>query len=242
MVRDIAAMTGATVISEDAGVTLESIKPQDFGSAKKVVVGKKNTLIVGGSGDKKAVQARCDEIMGLVKNCTSDYDREKLQERLAKLVGGVAVIKVGAPTEVEMKERKDRVEDALNATRAAVDEGIVPGGGTALVRAGMVLAKLKLKDDTEQAGVAIIARAVEEPLKQIANNCGLEGTVVVEKVKEMKGSKGFNAATGEYVDLVKEGVIDPKKVTRIALQNAASVSGMLLTTECAISEAVAEED
>ncbi|MBU4192116.1 MAG: chaperonin GroEL, partial [Proteobacteria bacterium] len=237
MVRDIAAMTGASVISEDAGVTLESIKPEDFGTAKKVVIGKKNTLIVGGAGDKKAIKGRCDEISSLVRSSTSDYDREKLQERLAKLVGGVAVIKVGAPTEIEMKERKDRVEDALNATRAAVDEGIVPGGGTALIRAGKVLAKLKVEDDTEMAGIRIIARAVEEPLKQIANNCGLEGSVVVEKVKGLKGSMGFNAATGEYVDLVKEGVIDPKKVTRIALQNAASVSGMLLTTECAISEA-----
>jgi len=241
MVRDIAVMTGASVISEDAGVTLESIKPQDFGTAKKVVVGKKNTLIVGGAGDKKAITGRCEEINHLIRNATSDYDREKLQERLARLAGGVAVVKVGAPTEIEMKERKDRVEDALNATRAAVDEGIVPGGGTALVRAGKALAKLKPADDTEMAGVRIIARAVEEPLKQIANNCGLEGTVVVEKVKAMKGANGFNAATCQYVDLVKEGVIDPKKVTRIALQNAASVASMLLTTECAISEAPKEE-
>ena len=242
MVRDIAIMTGANVVSEDTAVTIESIKPEDFGTAKKVVIGKKNTLIVGGAGSKEVIERRCDEIMGLAKNASSDYDREKLQERLAKLVGGVAVIKVGAPTEIEMKERKDRVEDALNATRAAVDEGIVPGGGTALVRAGKGLAKLKGDNDTEQAGIAIIARAIEEPLKQIANNCGLEGTVVVEKVKNLKGNNGFNARTGEYVDLVKEGVIDPKKVTRIALQNAASVSSMLLTTECAISEAVVEED
>jgi len=242
MVRDIAIMTGANVVSEDTATTLESIQPGDFGSAKKVVISKKNTLIVGGTGDKAAVDARCDEINKMVMNASSDYDREKLQERLAKLVGGVAVVKVGAATEVEMKERKDRVEDALNATRAAVDEGIVPGGGTALVRAGKVLAKLKAGGDTEQAGVEIIARAIEEPLKQIANNCGLEGTVVVEKVKALKGNNGFNAATGEYIDLVKEGVIDPKKVTRIALQNAASVSSMLLTTECAISEAPVEEE
>jgi len=242
MIRDIAVMTGATPVSEDTATTLESIKPGDFGTAKRVVVGKKNTLIVGGAGDKKAIERRCEEISNMVANSTSDYDREKLQERLAKMVGGVAVIKVGAPTEIEMKERKDRVEDALNATRAAVDEGIVPGGGTALVRAGKVLAKLKAGGDTEQAGVEIIARAIEEPLKQIANNCGLEGTVIVEKVKEMKGDNGFNAATGEYVNLVKEGIIDPKKVTRIALQNAASVSSMLLTTECAVSEYVPEED
>ncbi|WP_207261966.1 chaperonin GroEL [Desulfovibrio sp. Huiquan2017] len=242
MVRDIAIMTGATPVSEDTAVTLESIRPEHFGSAKKIVVEKKNTLIVGGAGDKKAIELRCEEISNMVKNATSDYDREKLQERLAKMVGGVAVVKVGAPTEIEMKERKDRVEDALNATRAAVDEGIVPGGGTALVRAGKVLKTLKGADDTEQAGIEIIARAIEEPLKQIANNCGLEGSVIVEKVKNLKGNNGFNAATGEYTDLVKDGVIDPKKVTRIALQNASSVAGMLLTTECAISDYVADED
>ncbi|MGE4424595.1 MAG: chaperonin GroEL [Pseudodesulfovibrio sp.] len=242
MVRDIAIMTGATPVSEDTAVTLESIRPEHFGTAKKVVVDKKNTLIVDGAGDKKAIDARCEEISNMASNATSDYDREKLQERLAKMVGGVAVVKVGAPTEIEMKERKDRVEDALNATRAAVDEGIVPGGGTALVRAGKALKGLKGENDTEQAGIDIIARAIEEPLKQIANNCGLEGTVIVEKVKALKGNNGFNAATGEYADLVKEGVIDPKKVTRIALQNAASVSSMLLTTECAISDYVADED
>jgi len=242
MIRDIAIMTGATPVSDDTAVTLESIRPEHFGTAKKVVVGKKNTIIVDGAGDKKAIKSRCEEIANMAAASSSDYDREKLQERLAKMVGGIAVVKVGAPTEIEMKERKDRVEDALNATRAAVDEGIVPGGGTALVRAGVGLAKLKGADDTEQAGIEIIARAIEEPLKQIANNCGLEGTVVVEKVKNLKGNNGFNAATGEYVDLVKAGVIDPKKVTRIALQNAASVSSMLLTTECAISEYVADED
>ena len=242
MIRDIAIMTGATPVSEDTATTLDSIQPGDFGSAKKIVVGKKNTLIVGGKGNKKAIEARCEEISNMAANATSDYDREKLQERLAKMVGGVAVVKVGAPTEIEMKERKDRVEDALNATRAAVDEGIVAGGGTALVRAGKALEKLKAGSDTEQAGVSIIARAIEEPLRQIANNCGLEGTVVVEKVKALKGDNGFNAATGEYVNLVKEGVIDPKKVTRIALQNAASVSAMLLTTECAVSEAVLEDE
>nr|WP_321512921.1 chaperonin GroEL [uncultured Pseudodesulfovibrio sp.] len=242
MIRDIAIMTGATPVSEDTAVTLESIQPNDFGTAKKVVVDKNNTLIVDGAGDKEAVTRRCEEIMNMANNASSDYDREKLQERLAKMVGGVAVIKVGAPTEIEMKERKDRVEDALNATRAAVDEGIVAGGGTALVRAGKALAKVKGANTTEQAGVDIIARAIEEPLRQIANNCGLEGTVIVEKVKALKGNNGFNAATGEYTDLVKAGVIDPKKVTRIALQNAASVASMLLTTECAISEAVIEED
>ena len=242
MVRDIAIMTGANVVSEDTAVTLDSIKPDDFGTAKKVVVGKKNTVIVEGAGSKEVVERRCEEINNMIVNAASDYDREKLQERLAKLVGGVAVVKVGAPTEIEMKERKDRVEDALNATRAAVDEGIVPGGGTALVRAGRVLETLKGNNDTEQAGISIIARAIEEPLKQIANNCGLEGTVVVEKVKKLEGSNGYNARTNEYVDLVEAGVIDPKKVTRIALQNAASVSSMLLTTECAISEAVEDED
>nr|WP_321259344.1 chaperonin GroEL [uncultured Pseudodesulfovibrio sp.] len=242
MIRDIAIMTGATPVSEDTAVTLESIQPNDFGTAKKVVVDKNNTLVVDGAGDKEVVARRCEEIMNMVNNASSDYDREKLQERLAKMVGGVAVIKVGAPTEIEMKERKDRVEDALNATRAAVDEGIVAGGGTALVRAGKALAKVKGANDTEQAGVDIVVRAIEEPLRQIANNCGLEGTVIVEKVKALKGNNGFNAATGEYTDLVKAGVIDPKKVTRIALQNAASVSSMLLTTECAISEAVVEDE
>ncbi|MBI9081263.1 MAG: chaperonin GroEL [Pseudodesulfovibrio sp.] len=242
MIRDIGIMTGANVVSEDTAVTLESIKPEDFGTAKKVVIEKKNTLIVSGAGSKEAIDRRVEEITNLAKNATSDYDREKIQERLAKMVGGVAVIKVGAPTELEMKERKDRVEDALNATRAAVDEGVIPGGGTALVRAGKVLEKLKGANDTEQAGIAIIARAIQEPLRQIANNCGLEGTVVVEKVKALKGNNGFNAYTGEYTDLVAAGVIDPKKVTRIALQNAASVSSMLLTTECAISEAIAKED
>ncbi|WFS63026.1 chaperonin GroEL [Pseudodesulfovibrio thermohalotolerans] len=242
MIRDIAIMTGATPVSEDTAVTLDSIRPEHFGTARKIVVGKKNTIIVDGAGEKEAIKNRCDEIANMVKNATSDYDREKLQERLAKLVGGVAVVKVGAATEIEMKERKDRVDDALNATRAAVDEGIVPGGGTALVRAGKVLKALKLDDDTEQAGIDLIARAIEEPLKQIANNCGLEGSVIVEKVKELKGNNGFNAATGEYTNLVTAGVIDPKKVTRIALQNAASVASMLLTTECAISEFVADED
>ena len=241
MIRDIAVMTGATPVSDDTAVTLESIQPKDFGTAKKVVVDKNNTLIMDGAGDKKAIKLRCDEITNMINASTSDYDREKLQERLAKMVGGIAVVKVGAPTEIEMKERKDRVEDALNATRAAVDEGIVPGGGTALVRAAKVLDKLQGANDTEQAGIAIIARAIEEPLKQIANNCGLEGTVIVEKVKALKGNNGFNAATGEFADLVKAGVIDPKKVTRIALQNAASVSSMLLTTECAVSEYEPEE-
>ena len=242
MIRDIAVMTGATPVSDDTAVTLESIQPKDFGTAKKVVVDKNNTLIVDGAGDKKAIKLRCDEITNMINASTSDYDREKLQERLAKMVGGIAVVKVGAPTEIEMKERKDRVEDALNATRAAVDEGIVPGGGTALVRAAKALDKLQGANDTEQAGIAIIARAIEEPLKQIANNCGLEGTVIVEKVKALKGNNGFNAATGEFADLVKAGVIDPKKVTRIALQNAASVSSMLLTTECAVSEYEPEEE
>ncbi|WP_243545203.1 chaperonin GroEL [Pseudodesulfovibrio tunisiensis] len=242
MIRDIAILTGGNVVSDDMGVSLESLKPHELGTAKRIVVTKNSTTIVDGGGNQELIEMRIDEIQAQAQAAGSDYDREKLQERMAKLTGGVAVIKVGAPTEVEMKEKKDRVEDALNATRAAVDEGIVPGGGTALVRAGKNLAKLKPACDTELAGVHIIQRAIEEPLRQIADNCGLEGSVIVEKVKALKGAQGFNGANGEFEDLVKAGVIDPKKVTRVALQKAASVASMLLTTECAVFEFVEQDD
>ena len=235
MIRDIAILTGGKVVSDEMAVSLESLTLADLGTAKRVVSTKSSTTIVEGGGNKKLIEMRCDEIQDHINNAPGDYDREKLQERLAKLVGGVAVIKVGAPTEIEMKELKDRVTDALNATRAAVEEGIVPGGGVALVRAGKVLSKLKPADDTEQAGVNIIALAVEEPLFQIAENCGLEGRVVVEKVKSMKGAQGFNGATGKFEDLIKAGIIDPKKVTRVALEKAASIASMMLTTECAVA-------
>ncbi len=236
MLKDIAVLTGGTVVSEDLGIKLESITVNDLGSAKRITIDKENTTIVDGAGKSADIKARVKQIRAQVEETTSDYDREKLQERLAKIVGGVAVINVGAATETEMKEKKARVEDALNATRAAVEEGIVPGGGVALVRCSKVLAKIKTVDDDEAAGVAIIARAIEEPLRMISNNAGLEGSIVVEKVRDGKDGFGYNAATDTYEDLIKAGVIDPKKVTRIALQNAASVSGLLLTTECAISE------
>ena len=208
----------------------------ELGQAKRIKVEKENTTIVDGMGNKDDIKARVKQIRAQIEAATSDYDREKLQERLAKLVGGVAVIRVGAATEVEMKEKKDRVEDALNSTRAAVEEGIVPGGGTAFIRVSKALANIKPADDDEMAGLNIIRRAIEEPMRQIAHNAGFEGSVVVEKVRNGKDGFGFNAATGEYEDLFKAGVIDPKKVARVALQNAASVSSLLLTTECAISE------
>jgi chaperonin GroEL len=236
MLQDIAILTGGQVVSEEMGVKLENITVADLGSAKRVVVDKENTTIVDGAGKGEDIKARVKMIRAQVEETSSDYDREKLQERLAKLVGGVAVINVGAATETEMKEKKDRVEDALNATRAAVEEGIVPGGGTALVRVATVLDDIKPADDDEAAGVAILRRAIEEPLRQIAANAGFEGSIVVERVREGKDGFGFNAASGEYEDLIKAGVIDPKKVTRIALQNAASVASLLLTTECAIAE------
>jgi len=236
MLKDIATLTGGQVVSEDLGIKLENMTVADLGTAKRIVIDKENTTIVDGAGKSEDIKARVKQLRGQIDETTSDYDREKLQERLAKIVGGVAVINVGAATETEMKEKKARVEDALNATRAAVEEGIVPGGGVALVRCSKVLSKIKPVDDDEQAGVNIIARAIEEPLRMIANNAGMEGSIVVEKVRTGKDGYGFNAATGEYEDLIKAGVIDPKKVTRIALQNAASVSGLLLTTECAIAE------
>ena len=236
MLQDIAILTGGQVASDDTGTKLENMTLNDLGTAKRVVVKKEDTTIVDGAGKADEIKARVKQIRAQVEESTSDYDREKLQERLAKLVGGVAVVHVGAATEVEMKEKKDRVEDALNATRAAVEEGIVPGGGTALIRVSKVLDSIKPADDDELAGVNIIRNAIEAPLRQIAHNAGFEGSIVVEKVRQGKDGFGFNAATGEYEDLIKAGVIDPKKVTRTALLNAASVASLLLTTECAISE------
>lgn len=236
MLQDIAILTGGQVASDDTGSKLENMTLAELGTAKRVVVDKDNTTIVDGAGKSEDIKARVKQIRAQVEETTSDYDREKLQERLAKLVGGVAVIKVGAATETEMKEKKDRVQDALNATRAAVAEGIVPGGGTAFIRAIKALDDVKVADDDEIAGVNIVRRAVEEPLRQIAANAGFEGSVVVEKVRAGKDGFGFNAATGEYEDLLKAGVIDPKQVARFALQHAASVASLLLTTECAIAE------
>ncbi len=236
MLEDIAILTGGEAIFEDRGVKLENTALSALGTAKRVVIDKENTTIVDGAGSSDAIKARVKQIRAQIEETTSDYDREKLQERLAKLVGGVAVIHVGAATETEMKEKKDRVEDALNATRAAVEEGVVPGGGTAMLRGLKGLDGITAADDDEMAGINIVRRALEEPLRQIAANAGFEGSVVVEKVRDGKGGFGFNAATGEYEDLIKSGVIDPKKVSRIALQNAASVASLLLTTECAVAE------
>jgi chaperonin GroEL len=238
MLEDIATLTGGKVISEDLGIKLEAITLDDLGKAKKVTIDKENTTIVEGSGSGEAIDGRVKQIRNQIEETTSDYDREKLQERLAKLVGGVAVIKVGAATETEMKEKKARVEDAMHATRAAVEEGIVAGGGVALVRASKVLVDFKADEtDTDEAiGVNIVRRALEEPLRQIAGNAGMEGAVVVEKVQGGNDSFGFNAATEKYEDLVAAGVIDPAKVTRTALQNAASIAGMMLTTEAMIAD------
>ncbi|MFK4765771.1 chaperonin GroEL [Desulfobaculum sp. SPO524] len=236
MLKDIAILTGGQVVSDDLGLKLENVSVNDLGTAKRVVIDKENTTIVDGAGEAEDIKARVAQLRAQIDETTSDYDREKLQERLAKIVGGVAVINVGAATETEMKEKKARVEDALNATRAAVEEGIVPGGGVALVRCSHVLEKVSVADDDEAAGVSIISRAIEEPLRMIANNAGLEGSIVVEKVRSNKDGYGFNAASCEYEDLIKAGVIDPKKVTRSALQNSSSVAGLLLTTECAIAE------
>jgi chaperonin GroEL len=235
MLKDIATLTGGQVIAEELGLKLENVTISDLGQAKRVKIDKDNTTIVDGAGKKDKIKARQNEIRAQIESTTSDYDREKLQERLAKLVGGVAVVKVGAATETEMKEKKARVEDALHATRAAVEEGIVPGGGVALLRAQKALDKLEVPEE-QKAGVAIIRRAVEEPLRQIVANAGDEGSIVVQKVREGKGNFGLNAATGEYGDLVAMGVIDPVKVVRSALQNAASVSGLMLTTEALVAE------
>jgi chaperonin GroEL len=235
MCEDIAVLTGGKYISEDLGVKLESIGLEDLGRAKSIVVDKENTTIVEGGGKSSEIQGRVNQIRRQIEETTSDYDREKLQERLAKLAGGVAVINVGAATETEMKEKKARVEDALHATRAAVEEGIVSGGGVALLRCLPPLEALKLEGD-EQLGVDIVKRAIEEPLRALARNAGVEGSIVVQEVKKRKGNEGYNVGTGEYEDLVKAGVVDPKKVTRTALQNAASIAGLLLTTECLITE------
>ena len=235
MLEDIAILTGGKMISEDMGYKLENVKIEDLGRAKKITIDKDNTTIIDGAGKRAELEGRVKQIRAQIEETTSDYDREKLQERLAKLVGGVAVIKVGAATETEMKEKKARVEDALHATRAAVEEGIVPGGGVAYLRTLPALVKLALDGD-EQIGVNIVKKAIEEPIKMIACNAGLEGSIVVEKVKEKKGSYGFNARTDEYEDMIAAGVIDPTKVTRFALQNAASVAALLLTTQCMIAD------
>ena len=234
MLQDIAILTGAVVISEERGFTLQNANIQMLGKAEKVTITKENTTIVGGAGKAEEIKDRADQIRAQIETTKSDYDREKLQERLGKLAGGVAVIYVGATTEVEMKEKKDRVDDALNATRAAVEEGYLPGGGVAYIRAAEALKGLKGDNDDETTGIRIIERAIEEPLRQIVQNAGLEASVVVNKVREGKGDFGYNARTDEYVNMYQAGVIDPTKVARVALENAASVAGMLLTTECGI--------
>jgi chaperonin GroEL len=242
MLEDVAILTGGKALMEETGIKLEGVTLEDLGRAKRVTVDKENTTIIDGAGTQKTIEGRIKQLRNQVEETTSDYDREKLQERLAKLAGGVAIIKVGAATETEMKEKKARVEDALHATRAAVEEGIVPGGGVALLRASIALDALKLKGD-EQFGVAIVRRACEEPIRQIVRNGGIEGAIVVEKVKTQNDPNfGFNAATNQYEDLVKAGVIDPTKVTRTALQNASSIASLMLTTEAMICTAVEEDE
>src|SRR5882757_7002670 len=241
MLKDIAVLTGGQVIAEELGLKLENVTISDLGQAKRVKIDKDNTTIVDGAGKKDKIKGRQQEIRNQIENTTSDYDREKLQERLAKLVGGVAVIKVGAATETEMKEKKARVEDALHATRAAVEEGIVAGGGVALIRCIAAIEAVKGANDDEQIGVDIIKRAVEGPLRALAANAGVEGSLIVQEVKKRKGNEGYNVATGEYEDLVKAGVVDPKKVTRSALQNAASIASLMLTTECLVAERPKDE-
>ncbi len=236
MLHDIAILTGGTVISEEVGLKLDTATIEQLGQCEKITINKENTTVIGGKGEKEAIDARAKQIKAQIEASTSDYDKEKLQERLAKLAGGVAVLYVGATTEVEMKEKKDRVEDALSATRAAVEEGIIPGGGVAFIRAQAALENLTGANDDETTGILIIKRAIEEPLRQIVENAGGEGSVVVQKVREGKGDFGYNARTDQYEDLKKAGIIDPKKVTRIALENAASIAGMLLTTECVLAE------
>lgn len=241
MLEDIAILTGGKVITEDLGIKLENVELEDLGSAKRVTITKDATTIVEGEGGSEAITGRVNQIRKQIEETSSDYDREKLQERLAKLAGGVAVINVGAATETEMKEKKARVEDALHATRAAVEEGIVPGGGTALIRAQANITDLGLLGD-EETGAGIVARAVEAPLRQLSANAGLEGALIVEHVKNASGNEGYNVATGEYTDLIKDGVVDPTKVTRSALQNAASISGLLLTTECVVTDIPEKEE
>ncbi len=241
MLEDIAVLTGGVVISEEKGLTLESAKIDMLGSAEKIVIDKENTTIVNGAGDKANISGRVKQIKVQIENTTSDYDKEKLQERLAKLAGGVAVLYVGAASEIEMKEKKARVEDALSATRAAVEEGIIPGGGVGYIRAITKLNSLKGENDDQNTGIAIVRRALEEPLRQIVENAGFEGSVVVQKIKEGKDDFGFNAQTNKYENLLKAGVIDPTKVSRIALENAASIAGIFLTTECVVAEKPEEE-
>ena len=241
MLQDIAILTGATVISEEVGMSLETTSLQDLGTARKVTVGKENTVIVDGAGQKPEIESRVLTIRKQIEDATSDYDREKLQERVAKLAGGVAVIKVGAATEIEMKEKKDRVDDALHATRAAVEEGVVAGGGVALVRALQALADLVGANDDQTAGINILRRAMEAPLRQIVTNAGEEASVVVNAVKNGTGNYGYNAASGEYGDMLEMGILDPAKVTRSALENAASVAGLMLTTECMITDAAEDK-
>jgi len=240
MLQDIATLTGGAVLSEELGVKLENVKLEDLGRAKKVLVDKEKTTLIEGAGKAKEIEGRIKQIRTQIEETTSDYDKEKLQERLAKLAGGVAIVKVGAPTEIAMKEKKARVEDALNATRAAVEEGIVPGGGVVLLRAAAALEKVRLSGD-EKTGAEIIRRALEEPIRQIAENAGAEGAIVVQKVHDGKGDFGFNAETEAYEDLMTAGIIDPTKVTRVALLNAASIAGLLVTTECLVSEIPADD-
>jgi chaperonin GroEL len=242
MMQDIAILTGGTVISDEVGLTLEKATLNDLGEAKKVVVEKENTTIIDGAGKQADIKGRIESIRQQIEEATSDYDKEKLQERVAKLSGGVAVIKVGAATEVEMKEKKARVEDALHATRAAVEEGVVPGGGVALIRAQKALDKLEGANEDQSVGIRILSRSIEEPLRQIVENAGEDAAVILNRVKEGKGSYGYNAASGEFGDLIEQGILDPTKVTRLALQNAASVAGLLLTTEVMVAEAPKEEE
>ena len=236
MLEDIAVLTGGTVISEVKGMQLSQATINDLGTAEKVTVSKDSTIVVNGAGSKELIAARVAQIKAQIESTSSNYDKEKLQERLAKLAGGVAVLYIGAPSEVEMKEKKDRVDDALSATRAAIAEGIVPGGGVAYIRCLDTLDELKGDNDDENTGIAIIRRAIEEPLRQIVANAGLEGAVIVQKVKDGKGDFGFNARTDSYENFFATGVIDPAKVTRVALENAASIAGMFLTTECVIAD------
>jgi chaperonin GroEL len=241
MLEDMANLTGGTVISEELGLSLEKATIKDLGQAKKVIISKENTTIIDGAGDKKGIESRIKQIKAQIEETTSDYDREKLQERVAKLAGGVAVIKVGAATEVEMKEKKARVEDALHATRAAVEEGVVPGGGVALIRALQGLKTLKGDNEDQNHGIVIAKRAMEAPLREIVANAGEEPSVVLNNVSDGKGNYGYNAQTGEYGDMVAMGILDPTKVTRYALQNAASIAGLMITTEAMVAEAPKKE-
>ncbi len=242
MLQDIATLTGGTVISDEVGLSLEKVTLNDLGDAKKVVVEKETTTIIDGAGKATDIKARIESIRQQVEEATSDYDKEKLQERVAKLSGGVALIKVGAATEIEMKEKKARVEDALHATRAAIEEGVVPGGGVALIRALKALDKLEGANEDQTVGIRILARSIEEPLRNIVENAGEDAAVILNQVKAGKGAYGYNAATGEFGDMLEEGILDPTKVTRLALQNAASVAGLLLTTEVMVAEAPKDEE